>query len=148
MAHFEVDPGVMGKLDKLEPVNEFLGDVSKLDADVLWPVERGVEIEVLEVHGGEPSITLGENTVDEQVDKFNQARGGTYIFGTHDVVAANGDARTVGVISLLWLDLANDLGVGDFPVAVGWDHVVRNGKEGVGAIDALTIVGTSANALA
>ncbi len=48
-----------------------MGDVRKLDADVLWPVERGVQIEVLEVHGGKPGITLGENTVDMQFDKFN-----------------------------------------------------------------------------
>ncbi len=39
--------------------------------DVLWSVERVVQIEVLEVHGGKPGITLGENTVDEQFDKFN-----------------------------------------------------------------------------
>ncbi len=67
----EVDLGVMGKLVELVLVNEFLGDVCKLDADILWPVKQGVEIEVLEVHGGKPSITLGENTVDEQFDKFN-----------------------------------------------------------------------------
>ncbi len=54
----------------------------------------------------------------------------------------------VSVVSLLWLDLANDLGVGDFPVAVGWDHVVGNGKDGDGAFDALAFVGTGANALA
>jgi hypothetical protein len=48
-----------------------LGDVCKLDVDVLWPVERSVEIEVLEVHGGKPSVTLGENTVDKQFNKFN-----------------------------------------------------------------------------
>ena len=71
-AHFEVDPGVTGKLVELVLVNEFLGDVCKLDADILlWPVERGVEIEVLEVNGGKPNVTLGENTVDEQFDKFN-----------------------------------------------------------------------------
>jgi hypothetical protein len=80
--------------------------------------------------------------------KFNQARGGTYISRIHDVVAANGEAHTVGIFSLLWSDLANDLGVGDFLVAVGWDHVVQNGEEGVGAFDVLTIVGTSADALA
>ncbi len=71
MAHFKVDPGVMGKLVELVLVNEFLGDVCKLDADVLWPVVWGIEIEVSEVHGGKPSSTLGENTVDEQFDKFN-----------------------------------------------------------------------------
>jgi hypothetical protein len=52
MAHFKVDPGVVGKLIKPVFVNEFLGDVSKLDADVLWTVKGGVEIEILEVHGG------------------------------------------------------------------------------------------------
>jgi hypothetical protein len=41
-AHFKVDPGVMGKLVELVLVDEFLGDVCKLDADVLWPVGRGV----------------------------------------------------------------------------------------------------------
>jgi hypothetical protein len=46
------------------------------------------------------------------------------------------------------LDLANDLGIGDFPAAVGWDLVVGNGKEGVGAFNVLALVGTSANAFA
>ncbi len=70
-AHFKVDPGVTGNLVELVIINEFLGDVRKLDVDVLWPVERGVQIEVVEVHGGKPGITLGENTVDKQFDKFN-----------------------------------------------------------------------------
>jgi hypothetical protein len=55
-AHFKVDPGVTDNLVDLVLVNEFLGDVCKLDAEVLWPVEAGVEIEILEVHGGEPSV--------------------------------------------------------------------------------------------
>jgi hypothetical protein len=54
----------------------------------------------------------------------------------------------VGIISLLWLDLANDLGVGDFSAAVGWDLVVGNGEEGVGAFNAFAFIGTGANALA
>ena len=69
-AHFEVDPGVAGNLVELVLVNEFLGDVRKLDANVLWSAERGVQIEVYEVHGGKPGITLGENTVDKQFDEF------------------------------------------------------------------------------
>jgi hypothetical protein len=70
-AHFVVDPGLTGNLVEFVLVDEFLGDVSKLDADVLWLVKRGVQIEVLEVHGGKPGITLEENTVDEQFDEFN-----------------------------------------------------------------------------
>ncbi len=69
--HFKVDPGVTDNLVELVLINEFLGDVCKLDADVLWLVERGVQIEVLEVHGNKPGITLGENTVDKQFDEFN-----------------------------------------------------------------------------
>jgi hypothetical protein len=65
-----------------------------------------------------------------------------------NVVAPNGDTRTVSVISLLRLDLAHDLEVGDSPVALSWDLVVQDGEEGVGAFAALIIVGTSANALA
>jgi hypothetical protein len=59
-SHFKVDPGVAGNLVELVLVDEFLGDVRKLDVDVLWPVKRGVQIEVLDVHGGKPGITLGE----------------------------------------------------------------------------------------
>ncbi len=58
MAHFEVDPGGAGNLVELVLVDEFLWDVRKLDTDVLWSVKRGVKIEVLEVHGGKPGITL------------------------------------------------------------------------------------------
>ncbi len=70
-AHFEVDPGVAGNIVELVLIDEFEGGIHKLDADVLWLVKWGVQIEVLEVHGGKPGITLGENTVDKQFDKFN-----------------------------------------------------------------------------
>ncbi len=58
-AHLEIDLEVTGKLVELVLIDEFLGDVCKLDADVLWPVKQGVEIEFLEVHGGKPGVTLG-----------------------------------------------------------------------------------------
>ncbi len=41
-AHFEVDPEIAGKHVELVFVNEFLGDVSKLDMDILWLGERGI----------------------------------------------------------------------------------------------------------
>jgi hypothetical protein len=70
-AHFKVDPGVAGNLVELVLNDEFLEDVRKLDADVLWPIKWGVQIEVLEVHGGKPGVTLGVNTVDKQFEEFN-----------------------------------------------------------------------------
>ncbi len=62
-------------------------------------------------------------------------------------VATNGDVCAVGIVSLLWLDLANNLGVGDFSAAVGWDLVVGNWVEGVGAFDMLAFIRTGGNAL-
>ncbi len=53
-----------------------------------------------------------------------------------------------GLVSLLRLDLANNLEVSDFPAAVSWDLVVRNGEEGFGAFDMFALIVTSANALA
>jgi hypothetical protein len=46
------------------------------------------------------------------------------------------------------LDLANNLGVGNFSAAVRWDLVVGNGEEGVGAFDMLAFIETGADALA
>ncbi len=51
------DPGVAGNLVELLLLDKLLGDVRKLDADLLWSVKRGVWIEVFEVHGGKPGIT-------------------------------------------------------------------------------------------
>jgi hypothetical protein len=65
-----------------------------------------------------------------------------------NVVSTNVDACAVGIVSLLWPDLTNNLGVGDFSVAVRWDLVVGNGEEGVGAFEAFAFIGTGANALA
>jgi hypothetical protein len=71
MVHFEVDPGVARNLIELVLGDEFLGDVHMLHADVLWTVERGVQIEVFEIHGGKPGVILRENTVEEQFDEFS-----------------------------------------------------------------------------
>ncbi len=46
------------------------------------------------------------------------------------------------------MDLANNLGVGDFSAAVRWDLVVGNGEEGVGEFNTFAFIGTGANALA
>jgi hypothetical protein len=46
------------------------------------------------------------------------------------------------------LDIAYNLGVGDFSAAIGWDLVIGNGEENIGAFDTLTFIGTGANALA
>jgi hypothetical protein len=46
------------------------------------------------------------------------------------------------------LDLADNLGLVDFPVANNWDLAVLDGEEGVGAFDSLAGGGTDADTLA
>ncbi len=48
----------------------------------------------------------------------------------------------------LRLDLADNLGLVDFPVANNWDLAVLDGEEGVGAFDSLAGGGTDADTLA
>ena len=64
------------------------------------------------------------------------------------VVAADGDASSVGGVAFLGSDFADNLGVGDFLLAPKWNVVVLDGEEGVGAFHVLAVVGTSADALA
>ncbi len=54
----------------------------------------------------------------------------------------------VGGIAFLGSDFADDLGVGDFLPVLNRDFVMSDGEEGVGAIYALAIMGTNADALA
>ncbi len=54
----------------------------------------------------------------------------------------------VGSVTFLGSDLADDFGVGDFSAAFGWDLVVLDGEEGIGAFDLFAVIGTNANALA
>ncbi len=92
---------------------------------------------------------MGENTVDEEFDKFNRASEGAKISRVSYVVATNGDTCLVSGVAFLKLDLANNVGVGDSPAALDWDLVIMNGEEGVSrALDMITSIETSANALA
>jgi hypothetical protein len=147
-SHFEVDPAVADKFFESVFLDEFFGDVGDFDADIFWSVQGGVEVEILEIEGCKASLALGEYTVDEELDKFERACGGANVSGVRYVVAANGDASSVGGVAFLGLDFADDLGVGDFLSALKRNFVVSDGEEGVGAFYALAVVGTSVDALA
>ncbi len=45
------------------------------------------------------------------------------------VLAAIGDASLVGGVIFLGSDFADNLGVGDFLLALSWDFVVSDGEE-------------------
>ena len=53
------------------------------------------------------------------------------------MVAADGDLRVVGVF-LLWVDLADDQGVGDLLTSVSRDVMLVDNKEGIFPLDAFS----------
>ena len=51
--NLEVDPAVAGVFEEVVFLCEFVRDVAEFESDVLRAVERGVEVEVADVEGGE-----------------------------------------------------------------------------------------------
>ena len=51
--NIEVYPTVVGVFEEVVLLCEFVGDVAEFDSDVIGAVNRGVEVEVDDVKGGE-----------------------------------------------------------------------------------------------
>jgi hypothetical protein len=148
LANFIVDPAIAVLTWKVVFLDEFFWDIGKLDANVFRIWHWSVEIEVFYVDGAEPSSLSGEDTVEEQLDEFEQGRVGANVAWIADSITTDGDTGAVRVI-LLRTNLADDHGVADLLALVGQDVLVVNEEEGVGACYPLTIWHrTQSNALA
>jgi hypothetical protein len=138
LANFEIDPAILVATNKVVFIDEFFRDVGELDAYIFRIGHGRVQIEVFEADGAEASTFSGEDTVEEELDKFKQGRVGADIARIADSVAANGDTGAVRVI-LLRTNLADNHGVADLLALVGQDVLVVNEEEGVGTCYPLTI---------
>ena len=83
------------------------------------------------------ALGLGEDAVDEDLDKFKGAGGSADITGVTDAIATNGDACVEGVI-LLWLVFTYHLGVHDLILAVRGYAVEVGDDKSICTQDALT----------
>ena len=129
-------------------MDEFVGDIAEFDSDVIWAVEQGVEVEVSDVEGGELGAGTQEDAVEDEFGEFKGSSWGDDISKKANAVAANGDARAVGVL-LFEADFANHFGVSDFFAAVGRDIFEADEEEGVGDFDVFArAVGRGTDALA
>ena len=107
-----------------------------------------MQVEVAYIQCGELGAGAREDAVKEELGKFKGCSRGADVSGKGDAVAANGDARAVG-IALFWADLANHFGVSDFFSVVGGDIFEADKEEGVGAFDKFaSAVGRGEDALA
>ena len=72
-----------------------------------------MQVEVANVKCGELGAGARKDAVENELGKFKGCCRGAKISGKGDAIAANGDARAVG-IALLWADLVKHFGVSDF----------------------------------
>ena len=66
-----------------------------------------------------------DNTVDEEINKFQGTCGSTNIDGVANVVATNSDVDVIGIL-FLWTEFANHSGVCELLSLVNRDVIVAN----------------------
>ena len=84
-----------------------------------------MQVEVVNIKRGELGAGAQEDDVEDKLGKFKGCCRGADVDGKGDVIAADGDARAVG-IALLWEGLSNHFGVSDLFSAVGRDIFKAN----------------------
>ena len=94
------------------------------------------------------SILPGKDTVEEELDKLERGCVGADIPRIAYAVATDGDAGAVGIV-FFWTDLTDHHGVTNFLALVGWNVLVVDDEEGIGACYPLGgLGGSGSNALA
>jgi hypothetical protein len=132
LANLKVDPSVTIVTLKFVLLNEFLQDISNLNADVLGVWHWSIEVEVLEVNGAEMCAWAREHAVEKKLDKFEGCGVGSHIAREADAIAANRYASANRII-LFRTHFACHHGVADFLPFMAWDVMVVNKEEGVSA---------------
>ena len=148
LSNFEVDPAVAVATGEVVFTDEFIRDVDELDANIFRIRHGSIKIEVLEVNGAEACALPGEDTVEEEFDKFKRSSVSANITRIADSVASNGDTSSIRVI-LLWTDFTDHHGMTNLLALVEGNVLVVDEDEGVGTgYSLLSWRSTRTNALA
>jgi hypothetical protein len=131
LTNFEVFPTIAVPTSEVVFLDEFIRDVGELDAHIFGIWHRSVKVEVLEINGAKPSAFPGEDTVEEEFDKFQGCGVGTNIARVANAVAADSDTGAIGVI-FLWANFTDHHSMTDLFAFVKGDVWVVNEKESVG----------------
>jgi len=67
--NFIVYPSIVDKRQQIVFVNDLLGNVRELDADILWTFHRGLEIKVLGIKTNKFGIGARQDTIDHELDE-------------------------------------------------------------------------------
>jgi hypothetical protein len=127
-------------------INDFLGRIFAVDAHVLEVGHGGAEVVVLDVHVEIVCVFPGIGDAAVEVDFCVQHgdSGGVGISRVVELVSTHSASGTVHFV-LLWLDIADEVVVGD--LAVWWDLMLVDEKSCVGLFDVVGSFAVHADAL-
>ncbi len=130
LTNFEVYPTIAVPTSEVVFLDEFIWDVGELDAHIFGIWHRSVKVEVLEINGAKPSAFPGEDTIEEEFDKFQGCGVGANIARVADSVAADSNTGAIGVI-FLRANFTDHHSMTDLFAFVKGDVWVVNEKESV-----------------
>ena len=108
-------------------------EFSKFHAHEFRAYHWGVDVEILQIDGAVVCTLCGDNTVEMNLDCNHVDHGGIAIPRIGDVIAADGEARAIG-IGLLRRIVDAHLPLCDVFALVHWDVVLSNEDNCVGAL--------------
>ena len=134
---FEGNPTNTNVFGEVVFISKVLGNVHKFGSDVLWAVEISFKVKIGDVKAGKLGVWARQETVEYQIDGFQLGSVGTNISRVADMVATDRNSGAVG-FGFLWVEITDDLGIGDVPPKIHWDFFVVDNMEGVSAFDMMT----------
>jgi hypothetical protein len=111
---------------------EVFGEFSKFHAHEFRAYHWGAEVEILQINIAVACTLCGDDAVEMNLDCDHVNGGGTAIPGISDAIAANGEARAIG-IGLLRMIVDAHAPVCEVFVSVDWDVVLSNEDDHVSA---------------
>ena len=131
LSDFEVNPAITVSTREVVFTDELIRDVGKLYANIFRFWHGSIKIEVFEVNGAEACALPGEDTVEEEFDKFKRSSVSANVARIANSVASNCDTSSIRVI-LLWTDFTDHHGMANLLALVEGTVFVVNEEEGVG----------------
>ena len=108
-----------------------------MNAGIIGAIGVCDQVKVLDVKAHKTCTFVEEDAINEAFEELQRGGGCANIARIADAVAADVDSRAVGVL-LLWVDLADNQGVGDIFTSVGRDVIVVDNKEGIRTLNAFS----------
>ena len=137
---FEIDPTISEIFKEIIFVDKVLRDVGELDAEIFRAVERGLEIEVVNVKRDKLGAFSREDAIYDKLEEIQGSSFDTNVTRVADVIAVDGDTGAIGV-GFFRADKTDHFGVGGSFAPILWDVLVKDELEGIGTFDELVGLG-------